>query len=88
MFADSVGAGSSPLPRSATNGAAGLDLDHAAGLARRPSSAPPSASSGAAATDTQAASNPAIAGRVPSIGSTTRTQLGRPPGDTRPRSSE
>ena len=47
-----------------------------------------SASSGAAATDTQAASKPAIAGRVPSIGSTTSTQLGSPAGETIPRSSE
>ena len=39
-----------------------------------------SPSSGAAATETQADSNPARAGLVPSIGSTTSTQRGSPPG--------
>ena len=43
---------------------------------------------GAAATETHADSNPASAGRVPSIGSTTSTQRGSPPGLTIPRSSE
>src|SRR5438270_838802 len=44
-------------------------------------------SSGASATATQADSSPAIAGRVPSIGSTTNTCVASP-GDTSPRSSE
>src|SRR2546429_38723 len=45
--------------------------------------------SGAAATDTQHDSRPAIAGRVPSMGSTTSTVVAPPPvGATSPRSSE
>ena len=45
--------------------------------------------SGASATLVQAASNPASAGRVPSIGSTISTNSGSPaPGVTIPRSSE
>ena len=40
------------------------------------------------ATDTQADSKPAIAGRVPSIGSTTSTYCAGPLGSTSPRSSE
>ena len=48
-----------------------------------------SPSSGAAATETQEDSNPASAGRVPSIGSTTSTHSASPPaGETMPRSSE
>ena len=42
--------------------------------------------SGAAATETQADSRPAMAGRVPSMGSTTST-CSAPGGATRPRSS-
>ena len=48
-----------------------------------------SPSSGAAATETHEDSNPASAGRVPSIGSTTSTHSASPPaGETMPRSSE
>ena len=45
---------------------------------------------GATATDTQHDSSPAIAGRVPSMGSTTSTVVAPPPaaGSTSPRSSE
>ena len=43
---------------------------------------------GASATLVHAASSPASAGRVPSIGSTTSTNSGEPPGETIPRSSE
>ena len=85
MLADRRGAGSSPWPRSATNACPDLiSTTH-------PTSTSPivgSPSSFAAATETHAASKPAIAGRVPSIGSTIRTSLGSPAGSTIPRSSE
>ena len=70
-FADSLTGGASirPLPRSARK-TAPEDLDHAADVTS-PIVTP--SRSGAAATDTQHDSRPARAGRVPSIGSTTRT---------------
>ena len=86
-FADSDGAGSSPPPRSATKARPDL-ISTTQPVTTSPIRAWRSESKRAAATETQAASNPAIAGRVPSIGSTTRTQLARSCGATSPRSSE
>jgi hypothetical protein len=63
-----------PRPRTATKRRPDLISHDRADLARRAIVGRPSPSS-AAATDTQAASNPASAGRVPSIGSTTSTSV-------------
>ena len=78
-----AGAGSSPPPRSATKRATGLDLDHAPGpdvphRGARGSEPTPARRAGRRPPRRRPPRGPAIAGRVPSIGSTTSTHSASP----------
>ena len=86
---ESAGAGSTPSPRTARNRSPDLiSTTHPTATSAIVGPSPLAPRIGAAATDTHADSSPAIAGRVPSIGSTTSTQRASSPGMTMPRSSE